>query len=166
MLALSTGVRYWYSIPLTVASAAAALSASFVAFGSDILLEILKRRRFRHFLPLNSPEYDSYVDDDSSVDIMSRMSSSHTGESQSSSTRAELEALLLGSDDQVDLLGDSWAKRYLATRLIWTFWYSCTTEGIIKGFCLGAVFITMHYTGSKCFVFETGLTPCSACYAF
>ena len=148
MLALSTGVQFWFSIPLTVASAAVALSASFVAFGSEILVEILKRRRFHHFLPLNSPENDSYMDDESSVDLMSRRSSSHNGESQGSSTRAELEALLLGSDDQADLLGDSWAKKYLATRLIWTFWYSCTTEGFIKGFCLGAVFITMHYTGS------------------
>ena len=72
VLALSTGVRFCFNIPLTIASAAVALSASFVAFGSDVMLELLKRRRFRHFLPLNSPDHDSYMDDESSVDLMSR----------------------------------------------------------------------------------------------
>ena len=165
VLALSTGVRFWFNIPLTIASAAVALSASFVAFGSDVMLELLKRRRFRHFLPLNSPDQDSYMDDESSVDLMSRRSSSHTGESQASSTRAELEALLVGSEDQPDLLGDSWAKNYMATKLIWTFWYSCTMEGFVKGFCLGAVFITMHYTGSK-YSSESRLILYSARHAF
>jgi len=166
VLALSTGLRFWFSVPLTIASAVVALSASFIAFGSDVILQLLKRRRFHHFLPLNSSsEDDSYIDDESSVDLMSRRSSTHTGESQSSSTRAELEALLLGSEDQPDLLGDSWAKKYIATKLLWTFWYSCTTEGFVKGFCLGAVFITMHYTGSK-YSSESGLIYFSVRHAF
>jgi NO-binding membrane sensor protein with MHYT domain len=148
VLALGTGVPFWFNVPLTILSAAVALSASFVPLGSDLFMELLKRRRFRH-ISLGSPEHGSSFDDESSVDSFSRSSFSHSGESsQMSSTRAELEALLGDSDDPTDVLGDSWAKDYLVTKLLWTFWYSCTWIGVAKGMVLGSVFVTMHYTGS------------------
>lgn len=150
VLALGTGVPFWYNVPLTILSAAVALSASFVALGSDLFMELLKRRRFRHIFSLSSPEHGSSFDDESSVDGLSRSSFSHSGESsQMSSTRAELEALLGDSEDPTDVLGDLWAKDYLVTKLLWTFWYSCTWIGIAKGMVLGSVFVTMHYTGSR-----------------
>jgi hypothetical protein len=149
VLALGTGVPFWFNVPLTILSAAVALSASFVALGSDLFMELLKRRRFRHIFSLGSPEHGSSFDDESSVDGLSRSSFSHSGESsQMSSTRAELEALLGDSKDPTDILGDSRAKDYLVTKLLWTFWFSCTWVGVAKGMVLGSVFVTMHYTGS------------------
>lgn len=151
MLALSTGVRFWFNVPLTIASAAIAVSASFIGLSSGLFWEIFRRRQFRQFLPLHvsSPDTESPYDEDiGSVDLLTRSSFSQAGESHTSSTRAELEALLSGPDDSIDLLGDSWAKDYLVTRLLCTAWYSCTLENVIRGFCLGLVFITMHYSGS------------------
>jgi hypothetical protein len=155
VLALSTGVPFWFNVPITLASAAIALSASFIALASGLLMEIfkrIKRRQFRNFLPLHisTPDTGSPYDDDrGSVDLTSHQNSySQGGESHSSSTRAELEALLSGPEDYVDILGDSWAKNYLVTRLLWTAWYSLTLENVIKGFFLGLVFVTMHYSGS------------------
>lgn len=155
VLSLSTGVPFWFNIPLTVASAAVALSAAFLALGSGLFVEILKCRRFRHFLPLSSSEDDQSNDSESSIDYFSRNPRhrifSPSGDSQTSSTYTELEALL-NAMDETDVLGDSWAKNYLVTRLLWTFWYSCTAELVMKGFFLGLVFVTMHYSGS---MFET-----------
>jgi hypothetical protein len=151
VLALSTGVRFWFNIPLTIASAAIAISASFIGLTTGLFWDIFRRRRFGQFVPLHNstPDTESPYDDDiGSVDFLTRSSFSQAGESHTSSTRAELEALLSGSDDSIDLLGDSWAKDYLVTRLLWTAWYSCTIENVIRGFCLGLVFITMHYSGS------------------
>ncbi len=149
VLALSTGVPFWFNIPLTILSAAVALSASFLALGSSLVVEVLQRHRFRHFIPIRSPDNESSLDEESNVDLVSRRSFNHAGDSQTSSTNAELEALLVSTDYTLnDLVGDSWAKKYLVTRLLWTFWYSCTTEGVMKGFFLGFVFVTMHYSGS------------------
>jgi hypothetical protein len=152
VLALSTGVPFWLNIPITIASAAIAISASFIALASGLLMEIIKRRQFRNFLPLHMSTPDTeapYDDDRGSVDLMSHQNSySQGGESHSSSTRAELEALLAEPDDYADILSDSWAKNYLVTRLLWTAWFSLTLEKVIKGFVLGLVFVTMHYSGS------------------
>jgi hypothetical protein len=152
VLALSTGVPFWFNVPITLASAAIAISASFIALGSGLLMEIFKRRQSRNFLPLHisTPDTGSPYDDDrGSVDIISHQNSYSQGaESHSSSTRAELEALLAEPEDYADLLGDSWAKNYLVTRLLWAAWYSLTLENMTKGFFLGLVFITMHYSGS------------------
>jgi hypothetical protein len=168
VLALSTGVPFWFNIPLTITSAAFAISAAFIALGSGLLLEILHRRRFRYFLPLRATGSSS--GDESTYEEeshMSRSSYSHISESPgSSSTNAELEALLHGPEDHnvLDSLGDHWAKKYLVTRVLWTFWYSCTIEGVAKGFCLGLVFITMHYSGSMSCFLVRGLMG-SVCYA-
>lgn len=151
VLALSTGVRFWFNVPLTIASAVIAVTASFIGLSSGMFWEIFRQRQFRQFLPLHSssPDTESPYDEDmNSVDLLTRSSFSQAGESQSSGTRAELEALLAAADDPTDLLGDSWAKDYLVTRLLWTAWFSCTLENLLKGFCLGLVFITMHYSGS------------------
>jgi hypothetical protein len=152
VLALSTGVPFWFNIPITIASAAIAISAAFIALGSGLWMDIIKRRRFRDFLPLHvsTPDVGSPDDDDrGSVDFMSHQNNySQGGESHSSSTRAELEALLAEPEDYADALGDSWAKKYLVTRLLWTAWYSLTVENIVRAFALGLVFVTMHYSGS------------------
>lgn len=151
VLALSTGVRFWFNVPLTIASAVIAVTASFIGLSSGLFWEMFRRRQFRQFLPLHasSPDTESPYDEElTSVDLLTRSSFSQAGESHSSSTHAELEALLAGADDPTDLLGDSWAKDYLVTRLLWTAWFSCTLENLIKGFFLGLVFITMHYSGS------------------
>lgn len=160
VLALSTGVPFWFNIPITIASAAIAISAAFIALGSGLLMEILRRRRFRNFLPLNSstPDMGSpYDDDPGSQDFMSHQNSfSQGGESHSSSTRAELEALLAEPEDYTNALGESWENMYLVTRLLWTAWYSLTLENIVKGFSLGLVFVTMHYSGSISSLCENG----------
>lgn len=152
VLALSTGVRFWFNVPLTIASAIIAVTASFIGLSSGLFWEIFRRRQFRQFLPLHvsSPDTESPYDEDMmSVDLLTRSSFSQAGESHNSSSRAELEALLSGPDDPTaDLLADSWAKDYLIPRLLLTAWFSCTLENLIKGFFLGLVFITMHYSGS------------------
>jgi hypothetical protein len=142
---------FWFDIPLTIVSAAVAISASFLSLGSGLIVEVVKRRRLHRFLPLNVSSPDSewaFEDDSTTADLVTRSSFSGASESNTSSTHAELEALLSGPDDEPDYLGDSWAKDHLVTRVLWTFWYSCTVEHVARGFGLGLVFITMHYTGS------------------
>src|ERR1700726_3711366 len=102
VLALSTGVRFWFNVPLTIASAAIAITASFIGLSSGLFWEIFRRRQFRQFLPLHvsTPDTESPYDEDmGSVDLLTRSSFSQAGESHSSSTRAELEALLAGPAD-------------------------------------------------------------------
>jgi hypothetical protein len=150
VLALSTGVPFWFDVPITILSAVLSCSASFLAFGFDLFAEIIRRRQyvFREFRQLpSSDNLENQTEDDSAADPQSRTSLT-LDESQTSSTRAELEALLGGLNESNDILGDSWAKKYLITRLLWTFWYSCTLDRVTKGFFLGTVFVAMHYSGS------------------
>jgi len=149
VLALSTGMPFWFDVPLTIVSAVVAITASFLALGSGLIMDVLRRRQFRRFLPLNvgSPGSEAAYDDESIVDMFARSSFSDTGEFNTSSAEAELEALLSRPQEQ-DLLEDSWANNHLVTRVLWTFWYSCTLDRVLRGFGLGLVFITMHYTGS------------------
>jgi hypothetical protein len=153
VIALSIGVPFWFSIPVTIASAAVAISASFIALGSSILAGVLKGQRYRNWRSFSLvPEDDlSPWDDGGSGDPFNRSSHSQTGESYSSSARAELEALLSDQEEFSEIPVDSWAGKYLVTRLLWRFWHSCTVEGVIKGFFLGLVFVTMHYSGSMMF---------------
>src|SRR5579859_1552705 len=89
-------------------------------------------------------------DEESNVDLLPR--SSHSADSTTNSaTLAELEALLYTGEEYDIDLGDRWAKKYLITRLVWTFWYLCTSAMVFKGFVLGLVFVTMHYSGSRIF---------------
>jgi hypothetical protein len=156
VLALSIGMPFWFDIPLTVVSAAVALSASFLALGSELIVAILKRRRLNGFMPLNisTPDSERTFDEDSAADLLTRSSFSGFTESNSSSALAEVEALLYSPEDEPHLLSESWAKEYLVTRLLWTFWYSCTPDRVVRGFGLGLVFITMHYTGSMLLLLE------------